>query len=106
MKRFLGFVGVIQLLAYIVGIVLLAVYITFVGPNIAYFVLYVIFGPTMGILCLSVADLLDRVDTIEAERKVKKEEEQMISKQTTDSKINSLEKYMADLSKKPDNKAK
>ena len=59
MKGFLRFVGIIELLAYFVGIILLAMNLNSHAATIFYFVLYIIFAPTIGILCLCVASLLE-----------------------------------------------
>ncbi len=59
MKGFLRFVGVVELLAYFVGIILLGINLNSQAVTIFYFVLYIIFAPTIGILCLCVASLLE-----------------------------------------------
>ena len=62
MKTFLRFVGAVELLAYLVGVVMLAINLKSQAATIFYFVLYVIFAPTIGVLCLCVASLLEIKD--------------------------------------------
>ena len=59
MKEFLRFVGIVELLVYFVGIILLAMNLNLQAVTIFYFVLYIIFAPTISILCLCVASLLE-----------------------------------------------
>lgn len=65
MKGFLRFVGVVELLAYFVGIILLAINLNSQFVTIFYFALYIIFAPTIGILCLCVASLLESREYLE-----------------------------------------
>ena len=76
MKGFLRFVGVVELLVYVGGIIALIINIPFTGINIFYFVLYIILGPTFAVILFSIAqilenteDTLDRIDEIEEQLK-------------------------------------
>ena len=64
MKGFLKFIGVVEIVAYFVGIIAFPIAIAMSDPatkgvSIVYFILYIIFAPTIGILCLCVSSLLE-----------------------------------------------
>lgn len=74
MKGFLRFVGVIEILAYIGGIVALILNIQLTGISIFYFVLYIILGPTFAVILFSIAQILENTEgTIEKLEKIEKQ---------------------------------
>ena len=74
MKGFLRFVGVIEILAYLVGIVMLIINIQFTGINIFYFVMYIILGPTFAVILFSIAQILENTEgTLEKLEKIEKQ---------------------------------
>ena len=88
MKGFLKFAGVVEILLYIAGIFVLAFTIKFVGINIFYFALYCAMGPTFGIICFAIAQIIenteytiDRLEEIEKSVKNLKEEQKVENKQ-------------------------
>lgn len=75
MRGFLRFVGVIELIGYVFGAILIPISIGLSGITILYYVLYLVFAPTIGCLCFSVASLLDDVDALT--RHIKKLEKKL-----------------------------
>ena len=74
MKGFLRFVGVIEILAYIGGIVALILNIQLTGITIFYFVLYIILGPTFAVILFSIAQILENTEgTLEKLEKIEKQ---------------------------------
>ena len=65
MKTFLRFIGILELIGYVVGLILLTINITLVGIYIFYYISYIIFAPVFGVICLSIAEILDRTENIE-----------------------------------------
>ena len=74
MKEFLRFVGVIEILAYIGGIIALILNIQLTGISIFYFVLYIILGPTFAVILFSIAQILENTEgTLEKLEKIEKQ---------------------------------
>ncbi len=59
MKGFLRFAGAIQIIAYIVGIILLAINIPLKDIGIFYFIMYIAFVPFIPFVCFAIAEILD-----------------------------------------------
>ena len=66
MKGFLRFAGVIEFILYIVGAIVYAFNVPLVGPNIFYFVLFIVLGPTIAVLLFAVAQILENTETNES----------------------------------------
>ena len=80
MRNFLRFIGILELVSYVAGLIIIAITVKFVGAAIFYFIFYIVFGPTIGLLCLYVPRLLDDRDKLqdrvnELEKKVFGEKE-------------------------------
>lgn len=62
MKGFLRFAAVIEFLLYIAGVIIYAFNVPLVGPNIFYFVLFIVLGPTVAVLLFAVAQILENTE--------------------------------------------
>ena len=62
MKGFLRFAAVIEFLLYIAGVIIYAFNVPLVGPNIFYFVLFIVLGPTIAVLLFAVAQILENTE--------------------------------------------
>ena len=87
MKGFLRFVGVIEILAYIGGIIALILNIQLTGISIFYFVLYIILGPTFAVILFSIAQILENTEgTLEKLEKIEKQLETSKAPASTENK--------------------
>ena len=66
MKGFLRFAGVIEFIFYIAGVIVYAFNVPLVGPNIFYFVLLIVLGPTVAVLLFAVAQILENTEVNES----------------------------------------
>ena len=62
MKGFLRFIGALEFVFYIIGVFVLAFNIPLVELNILYFCLYLIFGPTIAVVLIAVAQILENTE--------------------------------------------
>lgn len=65
MRGFLRFIGVLLLFVYFAGIIIYAVNVPFRGLYIFYFVLYIIFGPTLAVILFAIARIIDNIEVNE-----------------------------------------
>ena len=64
MRTLLRVVGVFELIGYFIGIIVWLANVPFEWPFFMYFIIYIVFGQTIGILCIDVAGLLDERDSL------------------------------------------
>ena len=65
MRGFLRFIGIIEIIGYILGIILWFIYLPFSGWNILYFFIYLIFAPAFACVCFTCANLIDKNEALE-----------------------------------------
>lgn len=81
MKGFLRFIGIVEIILYAIGIIGWIMRVAFEGWLIFYFVIYLVFGPALGVLFLTVASLIEDKEALE--EKVSRLEKQIKSQAST-----------------------
>ena len=88
MKGFLRFAGVIEFILYIVGAIVYAFNVPLVGPNIFYFVLFIVLGPTIAVLLFAVAQILENTEVNDSKLdKLNKKVDLLVDKLVDDSSL-------------------
>ena len=79
MRGLLKFVGVFEIVCYFIGAIIIPIFVVLFGATIFYYIVYLIFAPTIGILCLNVAKLMDDRDYMEEDIEVLQKEVKRLS---------------------------